>query len=47
LVADPGLENQVEARGKVDRVDIPNRTVTLMGMPFHIIDKTRLKSAIK
>lgn len=47
LIAEPGLENQVEARGKVERVDIPNRTVTLMGITFHIIDKTRLKSAIK
>jgi hypothetical protein len=47
LVADPGLENQVEVRGKVERVDIPNRTVTMMGITFHIIDKTRLKSAIK
>ncbi|MGH7450971.1 MAG: DUF5666 domain-containing protein [bacterium] len=47
LVAEPSLANQVDARGKVDSVDIPNRTVTLMGITFHIIDKTRLKSAIK
>jgi hypothetical protein len=47
LIAEPDLESQVEAMGKVDRVDISRRTVTLMGITFHIIDKTRLKSAIK
>ncbi|MCI0694745.1 DUF5666 domain-containing protein [candidate division KSB1 bacterium] len=47
LIAEPGLENQVEAVGKVEKVDISNRTVTLMGITFHIINKTWLKSAIK
>ncbi len=47
LTADPTLENQVEVDGKVEKVDVSNRTVTLMGITFHIIDKTRLKSAIK
>jgi hypothetical protein len=47
LVADPSLENQVELDGKVEKVDIPKLTVTLMGVTFHIVDKTRLKSAIK
>ena len=47
LAADPSLANQVEVDGKVERVDVSNRTVTLMGITFHIVDKTRLKSAIK
>lgn len=47
LVAEPQLENIVEARGKVEAVDNSRRTVTLMSITFHIIDKTRLKSAIK
>lgn len=47
LLTEPTLENEIEVRGKVDRVDIPNRTVTLMGIKFHIVAKTRLKSAIR
>jgi hypothetical protein len=47
LAADPSLDNQVEVDGKVEKVDVSNRTVTLMGITFHIVDKTRLKSAIK
>jgi hypothetical protein len=47
LAADPSLGNQVEVDGKVEKVDVSNRTVTLMGITFHIVDKTRLKSAIK
>ena len=47
LVAEPGSENEVEIKGKVEKVDVPNRTVTLMGITFHINDNTRLKSASK
>lgn len=47
LAAEPGLENQVEAIGKVQKLDASKRTVTVMGITFHVVGETELKSAVK
>jgi hypothetical protein len=47
LVDKPELKNEIEAVGKVEKIDKSRRTVTVMGVTFHIIDKTRLKAVIK
>jgi hypothetical protein len=47
LVEDPKLGNEVEAVGKIEKIDAGSQVVTLMGIPFKIISETELKSAIK
>jgi hypothetical protein len=47
LAGEPGLQNEVEIVGKVDKVNVDKRTVTVMGVTFHIIAETELKSALK
>ncbi|MGH7496934.1 MAG: DUF5666 domain-containing protein [bacterium] len=47
LVEDPKLGGEVEAVGKIEKVDAATQVVMLMGIPFKIISETELKSAIK
>jgi hypothetical protein len=47
LAEKPGLENEVEAVGKVERVNVATRTVTLMGIIFQLTDKTEGEHAVK
>ncbi len=47
LAKDSGLENNIEAEGKVERVDAAKSAVTLMGMTFRINEKTKSRSVIK
>jgi hypothetical protein len=47
LAEDSSLENSVEAEGKVEKVDVSGKTLTLMGITFQISDKTKSRSVIK
>ncbi len=47
LVAEPSLRNEVEAVGKVEKIDADRRTATVMGIKFMIVNTTELKSAVK
>jgi len=47
LAGEPGLQNEVEIVGKVDKINADKRTMTVMGVTFHIIAETELKSALK
>ncbi|MCI0694744.1 DUF5666 domain-containing protein [candidate division KSB1 bacterium] len=47
LVDKPELKNEIEAVGKVEKIDEARRTVTVMGVTFHIMDNTRLRAVIK
>ncbi|MEK7729029.1 MAG: DUF5666 domain-containing protein [candidate division KSB1 bacterium] len=39
--------NEVEFFGKIEKIDAVKRTITMMGVTFHITDATKLKSAVK
>lgn len=43
----PKMKNEIQAMGKVEKVDVVKRTITLMGVAFQLSDKTECKSAIK
>jgi len=43
----PKLKDEIQAVGKVEKVDAAKRTITLMGITFQITDKTEGKSAVK
>lgn len=47
LVEEPELKDQVMVVGKIERLDPKKRTVTVMGIEFHITDKTRVRSVIE
>lgn len=47
LAEDSSLENSVEAEGKIEKVDVDRKTLTLMGITFQISDKTKSRSVIK
>ncbi len=47
LAGEPRLQNEAEIVGKVDKINVDKRTVTVMGVTFHIIAATELKSALK
>jgi len=47
LKAQPQLDTMVEAVGKVEQVDEAKRMITVMGIQFHITEKTEGKSPIK
>jgi hypothetical protein len=47
LAGEPNLINEVEARGKVEKIDAANRTITLMGITFKLTDKTKGKKALR
>jgi hypothetical protein len=47
LAKKPKLKDEIQAMGKVEKVDAVKRTITLMGMVFQLSDKTECKSAIK
>lgn len=47
LVEEPGLQNEVEAVGRVERINVAKRTVTLMGITFQFTGKTEGEHAIK
>jgi hypothetical protein len=47
LAGKPGLKDEIQATGKVEKVNAAKRTVTLMGITFQLTDKTKGKSAIK
>lgn len=46
LVHEPRLRTQVAVVGKIERLDVRKRVVTVMGIQFHLTDKTRLRSVI-
>ena len=47
LKAKPQLDARIEAVGKVGHVDEAKRIITVMGVEFHITEKTEGKSPIK
>jgi hypothetical protein len=47
LVHEPGLRNQVAVVGRIERLDARKRLVTVMGIEFHLTEKTRLRSVIE
>lgn len=47
LAEDQSLRNEVEAVGKVEKIDTARRTATVMGITFLIVNDTELKSAVK
>jgi hypothetical protein len=47
LAEKPRLKDEIQVEGKVEKVDVDKRVITLMGIPFQLTDKTRYKSAIK
>jgi hypothetical protein len=47
LVEDQSLRNEVEAVGKVEKIDTTRRTATVMGITFLVVNDTELKSAVK
>jgi hypothetical protein len=38
---------EVEFFGKIDKIDTLKRTITMLGVTFHITDATKLKTALK
>jgi hypothetical protein len=42
----PKLKDLIDVVGRIQRVDLRQRTVTIMGLEFRISDKTKLRSAI-
>jgi predicted RNA-binding protein len=47
LVVKPHLKDEIEARGKVEKIDPTNRTITLMGITFQLTDGTQGMSALR
>lgn len=47
LVRRPELKHQIEVVGKIDRLDARRRVLTVMGIDFHVTEKTRLRTVIK
>ncbi len=47
LVHEPRLRTQIAVVGKIERLDARKRVVTVMGIEFHLTDKTRLRSVIE
>jgi hypothetical protein len=47
LVEEPKLVNEVEAVGKIERIDSGSQAVKVMGITFKIISETELRSAVK
>jgi hypothetical protein len=47
LIEEPGLQNEVEAVGRVERINVAKRTVMLMGIIFQLTDKTEGEHAFK
>lgn len=47
LRSSPGVNQRLAAIGKIERVDVSRRRITVMGIDFLITDKTQLKSLIR
>lgn len=47
LARHPRLKDQVEVVGKLERLDVRKRVVTVMGITFQITDKTKLRSVLR
>ncbi|MCL4705888.1 hypothetical protein KJ068_12045 [bacterium] len=47
LAEDSGLENTIEAEGKVEKVDVAKSTFTVMGMTIKITNQTKSRSVIR
>lgn len=47
LVRHPNLRSQIELQGKIERLDVRKRLVTVMGIDFQVSEKTRVRSAIQ
>ncbi len=47
LEEDSSLANTIEAEGKVEKIDVDKKTLTLMGITFQISDRTKSRSVIK
>ncbi|MGH7494299.1 MAG: DUF5666 domain-containing protein [bacterium] len=43
----PEKANEVDVKGKVDKIDAAESTVTIMGITFRITEKTKSRSVIK
>src|SRR5262245_9051072 len=43
----PSLKDQVEIVGRIEKVDTRQRMITVMGVPFQVTDKTKLRSAVQ
>jgi hypothetical protein len=44
---EPELKGEVELMGRVDKVDVKQQTITVMGITFMLTEKTKGKSVIK
>jgi hypothetical protein len=47
VAEDSGLENTLEAEGKIEKVDAAKSTFTIMGITVKITDKTKSRSVIR
>jgi len=47
LEARPALRNQLEIVGRVERLDAKERLITVMGIPFQMNGKTKVRSALE
>lgn len=47
LIHEPRLKDQVMVVGKIERIDARKRTITVMGIEFHLTDRTRVRSVIE
>jgi hypothetical protein len=47
LVEKPETANEVDIKGKVEKIDAANNTFTIMGITVRITDKTKSRSVIK
>jgi hypothetical protein len=47
LITDPEEKYQVDATGKVDKIDSAKRRITLMGITFQLTDQTKGKSVVR
>jgi hypothetical protein len=47
LTEKPETANEVDIKGKIEKVDTANNTVTIMGIAVRVTDKTKSRSVIK
>jgi hypothetical protein len=47
LMAKPGKQNEVEIKGKIEKIDTASRTVRVAGVTFNIVTETEFKTALK
>lgn len=47
LLLKPEKQNQVEIKGKIEKIDAARRTVHIAGVTFNIVNETEFKTALK